>query len=65
MMISIFRASSSTALKTGVIVSWKSLHGLRNTLRTQVTVQPRLHIRIEALCEHPEMLLGSAKVSSK
>lgn len=33
-MLVIFMLSSSTALKTDTILSWKSLHGVRNTSRS-------------------------------
>ena len=72
----IFGPLSSTALKTGMIMSWKSLPGLRKTSRshclwTQFTV-PSIKAMVEglsckdkAICKHdPEVLLSSLDQNS-
>jgi len=64
-----------TVLKTGTILSWESLHGLRNTSRnrclcTQFTVPSTKRVKApsykaEAICEHdPEIPSSSLGQSS-
>lgn len=63
----IIRPSGSTTLKTGMLLSWKSLHGLRNTFRNHflwTQFNPRMQVKAltckeEAICKYDKETLLS------